>query len=248
MKTKKKSKTGRLQWRIGALPLAFILCVALYDALHTRREETGGTSSFPRSRFSAPADSDADTEAWMLTLVNPWTSLPQDYSPVLSDCGNGFWIDSRCYDALQQMLEDCRADGLTPLICSAYRSWQTQQSLFDNKIERVMAEGYDADEAQQIAATVVATPGTSEHQLGLALDLVDASYQQLDQAQEETAVQQWLMENSWRYGFILRYPTGKSEQTGIIYEPWHYRYVGKTAAKEIYESGLCLEEYLDRRS
>ena len=91
----------------------------------------------------------------------------------------------------------------------------------------------------------MAVPGTSEHQLGLALDIVDRSNQNLDESQEDTAVQQWLMKHSWEYGFILRFPTGKSDVTGIIYEPWHYRYVGKEAAKEIYDRGICLEEYLD---
>ena len=91
---------------------------------------------------------------------------------------------------------------------------------------------------------MVAYPGTSEHQLGLALDIVDVSYQQLDTEQENTPVQQWLMKNSWKYGFVLRYPADKSDITGIIYEPWHYRYVGKEAAAEIYENKLCLEEYL----
>ena len=91
----------------------------------------------------------------------------------------------------------------------------------------------------------MARPGTSEHQLGLALDIVDLDYQQLDTRQEETPEQKWLMENSWKYGFILRYPTDKSNITGIIYEPWHYRYVGKEAAKVIHEKGICLEEYLE---
>ena len=95
---------------------------------------------------------------------------------------------------------------------------------------------------------MVAVPGTSEHQTGLALDIVDASYQHLDQAQEATPVQQWLMAHSWEYGFVLRYPTGKSETTGIIYEPWHYRYVGREAAREMTGLGLCLEEYVDRFS
>jgi len=90
----------------------------------------------------------------------------------------------------------------------------------------------------------VALPGTSEHQTGLAVDIVDAGYQSLDEKQERTAVQQWLMKNSWRYGFILRYPNHKSDITGIYYEPWHYRYVGKEAAKEIYEKDICLEEYI----
>ena len=107
-----------------------------------------------------------------------------------------------------------------------------------------MAAGYDAEEADQKAATVVARPGTSEHELGLAVDIVDASYQQLDERQKSTPVQQWLMEHCWEYGFILRYPDGKSDLTGIIYEPWHYRYVGVETAQALRESGQCLEEYL----
>ena len=92
----------------------------------------------------------------------------------------------------------------------------------------------------------MAVPGTSEHQLGLAVDIIASSYQVLDEAQENTAEQQWLMANAHHYGFILRYPSEKSAITGIGYEPWHYRYVGKAAAKEIFEQGLCLEEYLQQ--
>ena len=90
----------------------------------------------------------------------------------------------------------------------------------------------------------VARPGTSEHQTGLAVDIVDTSYQILDEGQENTPVQQWLMAHCAEYGFILRYPTDKSEITGVGYEPWHYRYVGVEAAREIMANGLCLEEYL----
>lgn len=104
--------------------------------------------------------------------------------------------------------------------------------------------GYSAEEAKIEAAKSVAVPGTSEHQLGLAVDIVDVNNQNLDSSQEHTPVQKWLMENSWKYGFILRYPKGKSEITGIIYEPWHYRYVGKEAAADIVERGITLEEYL----
>ncbi|MCB6367700.1 M15 family metallopeptidase, partial [Intestinibacillus massiliensis] len=96
------------------------------------------------------------------------------------------------------------------------------------------------------AAVWVAVPGTSEHQLGLAVDLVSLSNQNLNHSQENTALQKWLMKNSWKYGFILRYPSDKSSITGIGYEPWHYRYVGKKAAKAIYEQGVCLEEYLQK--
>ena len=183
---------------------------------------------------------------WHLWLVNPWNEMPEGYVPgSLTDIGNGQSVDSRCADDLLQMLDAWAEDGLSPIVCSSYRTQETQQALFDNKIQRVMAEqGCDEAEAEKIAATVVARPGTSEHQLGLAVDIVDESYQALDEAQEQTAVQQWLMEHSWEYGFILRYPNGESETTGIIYEPWHYRYVGRANAKKIYESGLCLEDYL----
>jgi len=94
---------------------------------------------------------------------------------------------------------------------------------------------------------VVAVPGTSEHQLGLAVDIVDLDHQLLDETQEDTPVQRWLLAHSWEYGFILRYPSEKSELTGIIYEPWHYRYVGKEHAKVMFQQGVCLEEYVGKQ-
>ncbi len=183
-------------------------------------------------------------EAWALLLVNPWTPLAEDYQLTLTQLKNGQAVDERCYPDLQEMMDACRAEGLEPLICSSYRTWEKQEKLYQNKIRRLIDAGVDPELAPEEAGKVVAVPGTSEHQLGLALDIVDTSYQVLDEAQEETAVQQWLMAHSWEYGFILRYPSDKSDITGIIYEPWHYRYVGRAAAKEIYEQGICLEEYL----
>lgn len=178
-------------------------------------------------------------------LVNRWNPLPDGLCPALVDIGDGRQVDARCRDDLMQMLADCESDGQSPVICSAYRSHSYQVGLFDNKVSRLRVQGLSDEDARDEAMTVVALPGTSEHQTGLALDIVDAGYQELDEAQEDTAVQKWLMANSWRYGFILRYPTGKSRVTGIIYEPWHYRYVGREAAREMYDSGMCLEEYLD---
>ena len=180
-----------------------------------------------------------------ILLVNPWNYLPENYAAETVDINGWQYVDIRCYDALMQMLDDCRAAELSPYVASAYRTHGDQIYLYNNKIQRLINEGYSEAEARVLAGTVVAVPGTSEHELGLALDLVDNSYRNLDEAQENTPVQKWLMENSWKYGFILRYPSNKSDITGIIYEPWHYRYVGKVAAKEIYESGLCLEEYLE---
>ena len=158
---------------------------------------------------------------------------------------NGYQVDARIMTDLEEMFAAAQAAGRNPIICSAFRSWDTQEYLYQNKIQRVMAEeGLSEEEATVEAGTVVAIPGTSEYQIGLALDIVSSEYMNLDEKQMETEDQQWLMENSWKYGFILRYPLGKSDITGIIFEPWHYRYVGKEAAKEIYEQDITLEEYL----
>lgn len=184
----------------------------------------------------------ADNE--LLTLVNPWNELPEDWQVDLVTLSNGLQIDRRCYDALQEMMDACREAGYEPLICSAYRTQETQQDLFNNKVAKLEAEGKSHDEAVQEAGTVVAVPGTSEHQLGLTVDVVDVNNQNLTEEQEKTPTQKWLMANSWRYGFIHRYPNSKSDITGIIYEPWHYRYVGKDAAQEIFNKGITLEEYL----
>lgn len=196
----------------------------------------------------APAVSAAAPQAvnddWALTLVNWENPVPTDYTiPELVELRNGQSFDRRGYPDLQRMMDDCRAAGLSPLISSSYRTEEFQAELFENKVAQYTAEGYDRTEAETLAAGWVARPGTSEHQLGLAVDIVDTGYQNLDGTQEETAVQEWLMEHCWEYGFILRYPADKTELTGVNYEPWHYRYVGSAAA-DIGEQGLCLEEYL----
>ena len=185
-------------------------------------------------------------DSWQLLLVNRWHSLPEDYSVQLVELRNGFQVDERCYPDLQDMMDDCRAEGLSPVICSAYRTREYQERLYRAETERWLARGYSQENAGAEAGKSVAVPGTSEHQLGLAVDIVDISNQHLDASQENTAVQKWLMEHSWEYGFILRYPNDKSEITGIIYEPWHYRYVGREYAEELHRLGLCLEEYLER--
>lgn len=178
-------------------------------------------------------------------LVNPWNFMPKGYTPEVTLINDWQYGSVVCKDDLLLMLEDCRKAGLVPYVASAFRTHADQVYLHNNKIQRLINEGYSEEEAKKLAGTVVAVPGTSEHELGLAFDLVDNNYRNLDEAQENTPVQKWLMENCWKYGFILRYPSDKSEATGIIYEPWHYRYVGKELALAVYESGLCLEEYMD---
>ena len=179
-----------------------------------------------------------------ILLANPWNPIPEEYEATLKTIEGWHKVDSACYEALKSMLADCRAAGFGVRISSSYRSYSTQKYLYNYKVNQYVNDGYSQEEAEAIAATIVAVPGTSEHQLGLAVDLTDLEYRTLDELQETMPTQQWLMKNCWKYGFVLRYPNNKTDVTGIIYEPWHYRYLGKELAKEVYDSGLCLEEYL----
>ena len=187
----------------------------------------------------------ARQDEWNLVLVNPWNSLPEGFTVETTSLLNGESVDSRCYSALKQMLDDCQAkSGGIPIVCSSYRPHDKQVRLFKEQVAKNMNDGMTREEAEKEAGTVVAVPGTSEHEIGLAVDICDSENQLLDESQANTDTQKWLMDNCWDYGFILRYPVSKSEITGIIYEPWHYRYVGVEAAKEIQARGVCLEEYL----
>ena len=203
-----------------------------------------GNLTSPGSFLTAAKDKERESEDWKLTLVNASHPVEAGYEPELAEIENNYYFDARAVEFLQEMLAAGRKEGLDFWVCSAYRTIEKQTELYEDKVRRVQAEGTSGPGAREEAARTVARPGTSEHNLGLAVDIVARDYQILDEKQEQTDEQQWLMENCWKYGFILRYPTDKTEITGIIYEPWHYRYVGREAAREIMEQGICLEEYL----
>ena len=210
--------------------------------------DTAALAALPAEKAAAYEDLHLE----LLLLVNPWNPVPEDYSVEVIPVGE--WqvgedqsIATLCADALLRMIADCQEAGYRPYICSSYRTQAMQEGLFYNKLVRVLEMGYSWDDAPDIAAQSVAPPGTSEHQLGLAADIIDSEYTYLDEGQERTGTQRWLMDNSWRYGFILRYPNGTTDITGIIYEPWHYRYVGQRFAKDIYEKDVTLEEYIALR-
>lgn len=152
---------------------------------------------------------------------------------------NGQSVDSRIYPDLQQMFDDMRAQGVYPVVASGYRTAEKQQELMDEKIDELKEQGYSNSEAKTEARRWVSVVGYSEHQTGLAVDInadgVNSTGNQ---------VYKWLEKNAWQYGFILRYPSDKEDLTGTAYEPWHYRYVGRNAAEEIYHQGICLEEYI----
>lgn len=188
---------------------------------------------------------DSSTSDWNLVLVNKDNPISADYKVETIKVEEKWEVDTRIKEALEHMLEDARKEGLDPIICSAYRTSNYQKNLFNKKISEYKRKGYSQKKAEEQAELWVAAPGTSEHEIGLAVDIVGRNYQILNEKQENTAIQKWLMEHCYEYGFILRYPTNKKEITKINYEPWHYRYVGIKDAMFIREKGFCLEEYIE---
>lgn len=174
---------------------------------------------------------------WYLTLVNRQNPVPDNYEPELIEVQGGERVDKRIFEPLMEMLEAAKEGNLNqlPRVVSGYRTRETQQSLYDEKIAKYKREGYSENEARQMAEQWVAVPGYSEHQLGFAVDINGAAYD----------VYLWLQENSYKYGFIFRYPGNKTQITNVAEEVWHYRYVGVEAATQMHEQGVCLEEYLE---
>ena len=182
---------------------------------------------------------------WKLILVNKENYLPDNYEVKLKTINGNMKVDERIYNDLKNMLNDAKKENLDLLICSSYRSTSKQKKLFNDKIKEYKNKGYSDEEAYKEASYWVLIPGTSEHETGLSVDIVSIDNQVLDENQEKTKEQKWLMENSYKYGFILRYPTNKKDITGVNYEPWHYRYVGKENALQIKKLNVCLEEYIE---
>lgn len=177
-------------------------------------------------------------------LVNPRHLVPGDYTPELVEIEDGFLVDAACVEALSAMLEAMRAEGLLPFFSSAYRTEGQQRGIWQNYVKRYMDQGYDETTANNLTAAYVAVPGTSEHHTGLAVDIVGHDYYYGGHPGSTKAVQDWLREHCWEYGFILRYTAEKSAITGFAAETWHFRYVGTEVSMDMKDSGLCLEEYL----
>ncbi len=183
----------------------------------------------------------------LMILVSAANPMPDEYTveTKVADTDTGKELSLEAADAFIAMKAAAAADGVTIFLQSAYRSVAYQQNLFDAQIAKWMLQGYDEDEATIQAATVVAIPGCSEHNCGLAADINCPDFYALEEGFEDTTAFAWLVENAQDYGYILRYPKDDEDTTGIIYEPWHWRYVGVDNAIAIKESGLCLEDFLD---
>lgn len=182
---------------------------------------------------------------WNLLLVNKQHPVPEDYTFELGTIAGAMKCDARILPELFAMLQAAKDDGVYLAVCSPYRDISRQEILFNRKIKMHMGNGYSYLEAYKMASQIVTVPGASEHQIGLALDIISNDYTSLDEGFANTSAGKWLKEHSKEYGFILRYPEGKEYITGIDYEPWHFRYVGKEAATIIMDNGITLEEFVE---
>lgn len=235
-----RRRRRRQKRKMKTFLLGFIILATAVMAVNIiwRADLAKGESADPAKGKSAEPQSSGTDVSWRLTLVNGQNPIPEDYEPELVEVQGGEQVDVRIYDSLKRMLEDARAANWyqLPQVVSGYRTAGKQQSLFDEKVAEYKQEGYEESEAKELAKQWTAVPGHSEHQLGIAVDINGVTYD----------VYSWLMENSYKYGFIFRYPGDKTQITGVAEEVWHYRYVGVEAATEMYEQGICLEEYLEK--
>jgi len=208
-------------------------------------ESENGSEPDPENTQNEERSEPHPDDEWRLILVSPASPIGYGFTPPqLETIREHHQVDSRIAPNLRQMIADAELEGVILLVTSAYRPATRQLELHNRQIERFLNYGHSEEEAIAVASTIVLPPGTSEHQTGLAVDIVTPDYQVLDEGFADTPAGRWLAANSWRYGFILRYPQNSQEITGVIYEPWHFRYVGREHARAIFEGGYILEQYL----
>ncbi len=213
----------------------------VYNELSSVEEDMKNTSEAYDAAVERVKRMRADD--WNLILVNKQHPIPEDYEVPLANINPTMQCDERILKDLQNMLSAAYKDGVSIYVASPYRPRISQEKLFELEIRNRMKEGMSYSEAYIEASHTVTIPGSSEHQIGLAVDLLTSEYNILDENFDKTEAFNWLVENCCKYGFILRYPKDKADITGISYEPWHYRYVGKEAAEIIMKDKITLEEF-----
>ena len=185
----------------------------------------------------------------LMVLVNHTCKMPDDYTFDTKECGSATAINktlqTEAAEAFLSMQAAAARDGVDVRMQSGYRSVSYQKKLYDDKTQYYLNKGLSEAAAREKAAAIVNPPGCSEHNCGLAADLNSPEHTGLDEGFEKTAAFRWLCEHAGDYGFILRYPKDAEDKTEIIYEPWHWRYVGVENAAKINSSGLCFEEYIE---
>ncbi len=260
---RKKKHTGRnilfgaalvcllaLVWRGTSLAVEHFLeqqaVMAEFDDAEGKGDGAEEEGDVKEKEDAQAAGQNEDGEAENLLLVNKEHPLDEDFSPeLIKHRDYGVEVDKTIYEPLCEMLQAGEKEGLRFWIASGYRSLKRQRELLDEDIEELVHRGYSYSEAYEEVTRETMPVGCSEHATGLAVDIVSKDYQILDEKQGRTEEIRWLQENCWKYGFILRYPQDKEDVTKVDYESWHFRYVGKEAARAIMEEGITLEEYLD---
>lgn len=187
-----------------------------------------------------------DHSDWRLVLINKQHPIPEDYDFKLGTFTSGMRCDERVIEDLLLMMQAAKQDGLNLVVRSPYRTSDHQEDNFNDRIKSYMRQGLSYMDAYKATSRVITVPGCSEHEVGLALDITSDTFIPLLQGFADTEEGKWLEEHCHEYGFILRYPSGKEHITGIEYEPWHFRYVGREAATIMKEENLCLEEFWDK--
>ena len=246
-----------LSMMAGACIIFILIIIAIGSAVSSRRtaaQEAEEALRLAEEERIAEEERLAEEEAaririedlpWYLRLINNDHPLGPDYSPAdLQEVVPGHRVDGRILNNAQRMINDALSEGLHLHVVSSYRTYTEQKELFINQMWHWNSQGFNIFDAYHEAARSVAIPGSSEHQSGLALDIIAPNFSFFDEELVNTPEIQWLMANAWQYGFILRYPADAIHITGIIFEPWHWRYVGEEAAREIHQRGITLEEFL----
>lgn len=269
----RRRRRSRVIRRVAGLTVMLCVAVGGVSFLLTRRAVVPSASaasaiSMPAQSIADPTVSSAENTAApanalgltadearamladpLMVLVNHTSKMPDDYTFDTKECGSATAVNKTLQtvacDAFLSMQKAAAADGVTVWMQSGYRSVKYQTSLYERKTKYYLDKGYDNATAKEKAAAVVNPPGYSEHNCGLAADLNSPEHTGLDEGFEKTAAFRWLCEHAGDYGFILRYPKDAEDKTEIIYEPWHWRYVGVENAAKINASGLCFEEYIE---
>ncbi|UYJ00588.1 MAG: M15 family metallopeptidase [Faecalibacterium prausnitzii] len=269
----RRRRRNRAIRRVAGLTVMLCVAVGGVSFLLTRRAVVPSASaasaiSMPAQSIADPTVSPAENTAApanalgltadearamladpLMVLVNHTSKMPDDYTFDTKECGSATAVNKTLQtvacDAFLEMQKAAAADGVTVWMQSGYRSVKYQTSLYERKTKYYLDKGYDNATAREKAAAVVNPPGYSEHNCGLAADLNSPEHTGLDEGFEKTAAFRWLCEHAGDYGFILRYPKDAEDKTEIIYEPWHWRYVGVENAAKINASGLCFEEYIE---
>lgn len=204
------------------------------------------SSETPSDTSSQKTPAVPEADLWKLRVANSENVLPADFSvktalitPAYAR-DQGMSFDARAVADLNAMLAAANKEGAKLLVISCFRTLTKQTNLYNAEVNKWLGRGYSEAEAKAKAGTIVAVPGTSDHNLGLAVDL-----NSVEESFENTKEFDWLQEHAAEYGFVMRYPKHKQDITKIIYEPWHYRYVGKEHAAKMNELDMCLEEYVE---